>query len=151
MSHCPQIALSATRLPITDRQRASIREVLWGLVVDFSWEMHHTDEIGEGTAYAHWVWRALRQRIVVHPSTSNAGRALLEADERRDRLPAPERDEAIAQECQLLVHIMGEDERYWDHPLYLAMRRAERQIIVVTPWGDVHQWTEGALAPLPPT
>ena len=133
-----QLAVSGTREPLPEEQQRSLREVLFDLVVEGTWELHHSDEHG-AAEYAHWVWTALRQPTVSHPSTTNTGRAMMRSTGVRPRLPTAERDTALAAECQALVHAPDET----DHGIHQACRARAIPVIVVLPSGNVEQWSGG--------
>lgn len=148
MNIAAHLGLSGTRGELTPAQLTSLTEVLVDLVVDGSWDLHHTDEVGAAAA-AHAVWRACRQHVTIHPSTSNQGRALCDHDVRMPQLAARERDIQLAHATEALVLVPGAEDAWEDQLAYRSARRLGRPIIVVHPSGHVQQWTHG-LAPIEP-
>ena len=143
-----QVGVFGTAEGCTPLQLRSLRDVLFELVVDGTWELHIADAQG-APVQAHEMWRALRQRVVIHPSRGDGERPRLDHDETRPTLPARERDLALIRECQAVVVCPTEGQPWETFGIYSAARRAGLALFVVQPSGHVQQWTHGCAPPTP--
>lgn len=143
-----QLGVVGTTEACAPAQLLSLHDLLIELVSEGTWELHIADSHGVAQQ-AHDLWRAMRQRVVVHPSRGDGERPRLDHEETRPVLPVRERDMALVRECQALI-VVPTGERVWeDLPVYSSARRWGLALMIVRPDGCVQQWTHG-LAPLIP-
>lgn len=143
-----QVAVIGTPEGCGPTQLRSLHDVLFELAVDGTWELHIADATG-APVQAHRLWRALRQRVVVHPSRGDGERPRLDHEETRPALPQRERDLAMLRECQAAVVCPTEGQPWETFSIYSAARRAGLALFVVHPSGRVEQWTHGCAPPIP--
>lgn len=97
MSRIVKIGFTGTREGLTDRQRATLAELMPSRV-----EFHHGDCVGADAA-AHVLAQAFRCYIVVHPPTEDRFRAFCNGDEEREPKPYLVRNKDIVKETSRLI------------------------------------------------
>lgn len=96
------VGFTGSRQGLTIRQFQSLRLMLLALREAGSVEFHHGDCLGADQK-AHYLAKTLGFRVVLHPPSNPRARAWCVADEFRDPLPYLDRNQAIVDECRVLV------------------------------------------------